>query len=98
MNKIIARTTSDSDEKLQVVKKNSDRKIYEKDCNQIHQKLVEKLENRARKKKDKERVTLIEKETFTVQITHNGSFWLEEDICVELPKLKAVFICHLEEK
>ena len=79
-------------------KKIQTEKIWEKDCNQIHQKLVEKLENRARKKKDKERVTLIEKETFTVQITHNGSFWLEEDISVELPKLKAVFICHLEEK
>ena len=38
----------------------------------IHKKLVEKMENRAKKKQDKERVTLIEKERLTEQISHYG--------------------------
>ena len=38
----------------------------------IHKKLVEKMKNRAKKKQDKERVTLIEKERLTEQISHYG--------------------------
>ena len=38
----------------------------------IHKKFVEKMENRAKKKQDKERVTLIEKERLTKQISHYG--------------------------
>ena len=55
---------------------------------EIHKKLVEKMENRGRKKQDKERVTLIEKERLPEQITHYGGLWLEKDISVELAKLK----------
>ena len=43
----------------------------------IHKKLVEKIENRTRKKQEKECVTLIKKERLTEQITHYGDFWLE---------------------
>ena len=39
---------------------------------EIHKKFVEKMENRERKKQDKERVTLIEKERLTEQKTHYG--------------------------
>ena len=54
----------------------------------IHKKLVEKIENRTRKKQEKECVTLIKKERLTEQITHYGDFWLEQNISVELAKLK----------
>lgn len=46
------------------------------------------MENRTRKKQDKGRVTLIEKEQLMEQITYYGGLWLEEDISVELVKLK----------
>lgn len=46
------------------------------------------MENRERKKQDKERVTLIEKERLTEQITHYGGLQLEEDISVKLAILK----------
>ena len=55
---------------------------------EIHKKLVEKMESTAKKKQEKERVTLIEKERLTEQISHHGGLWLEEDISVELAKLK----------
>lgn len=55
---------------------------------EIHKKLVEKMENRARKKQDKERVALIEKERLPEQIRHYGGLLLEKDISVEPAKLK----------
>ena len=42
---------------------------------EIHEKLVEKIENRAREKKYKEHVTLIEKDRLTEQITYYGGLW-----------------------
>ena len=57
---------------------------------EIHEKLVEKIENRAREKKYKEHVTLIEKDRLTEQITYYGGLWLKEDISVEPAKLKTV--------
>ena len=55
---------------------------------EIQKKLVEKMENRARKKQDKERVALIEKERLPEQIRHYGGLLLEKDISVEPAKLK----------
>ena len=91
MSKIITRATGESDEKWQVVKKKKkkiQRERYRERMVEIHKKLVEKMENRGRKKQDKERVTLIEKERLPAQITHYGGLWLEKDISVELAKLK----------